>query len=228
LSRLVALVAVIRHRLGRHVLLMSAAEVLTVRTILTIRSISTTAVASASTMSESILPAVTLIVAILSGILLRLPAAAARYKCRKTADILSAFVTALVGLLVGLLLLLLRAILDLLITRRKRLRITGQIRLLLRFARRVTWFVLAHKGLVVVVITIVAVVAAGLRLAAGRAALLMRLLLVVVRVLLTKLFLRCGDQAKVVLGVLIIILSGHRVARTLRVTRELDVFFRDM
>ena len=209
-------------------LLISAAEILTVRTILTIRSISTTAVASASTMSESILPAVTLIVAILSGILLRLPAAAARYKCRKTADILSAFVTALVGLLVGLLLLLLRAILDLLITRRKRLRITGQIRLLLRFARRVTWFVLAHKSLVVVVITIVAVVAAGLRLAAGRAALLMRLLLVVVRVLLTKLFLRCGDQAKVVLGVLIIILSGHRVARTLRVTRELDVFFRDM
>jgi hypothetical protein len=210
---------------------MSAAEVLTVRTILTVRSISTTAVASASTMSESILPAVTLIVAILSGILLRLPAAAARYKCRKTADILSAFVTALVGLRVGLLLMLLmllRAILDLLITRRKRLRITGQIRLLLRFARRVTWFVLAHKSLVVVVITIVAVVAAGLRLTAGRAALLMRLLLVVVRVLLTKLFLRCGDQAKVVLGVLIIILSGHRVARTLRVTRELDVFFRDM
>lgn len=210
-------------------LLMSATEILTVRTILTIRSISTTAVASASTMSESILPAVTLIVAILSGILLRLPAAAARYKCRKTADILSAFVTALVGLRVGLLLMLLmRAILGLLITRRKRLRITGQMRLLLRFARRVTWFVLAHKSLVVVVITIVAVVGADLRLAAGRAALLMRLLLVVVRVLLTKLLLRCGDQAKVVLGVLIIILSGHRVARTLRVTRELDVFFRDM
>jgi hypothetical protein len=209
-------------------LLMSATEILTVRTILTIRSISTTAVASASTMSESILPAVTLIVAILSGILLRLPAAAARYKCRKTADILSAFVTALVGLRVGPLLMLLRAILDLLITRWKRLRITGQIRLLLRFARRVTWFVLAHKSLIVVVITIVAVVGADLRLAAGRAALLMRLLLVVVRVLLTKLLLRCGDQAKVVLGVLIIILSGHRVARTLRVTRELDVFFRDM
>jgi hypothetical protein len=212
-------------------LLMSAAEILTVRTILTIRSISTTAVSSAATMPESILPAVTLIVAILSGILLRLPAATARYKCRKTADILSAFVIALVGLRVGLLLMLLmllRAILDLLIARRKRLRITGQIRLLLRFARRVTWFVLAHEGLVVVVITIVAVVAAGLRLAAGHAALLMRLLLVVVRVLLTKLFLRCGDQAKVVLGVLIIILSGHRVARTLRVTRELDVFFRDM
>jgi hypothetical protein len=212
-------------------LLMSATEILTVRTILTIRSISTTAVASASTMSESILPAVTLIVAILSGILLRLPAAAARYKCRKTADILSAFVTALVGLRVGpllMLLMLLRAILDLLITRWKRLRITGQIRLLLRFARRVTWFVLAHKSLIVVVITVVAVVGADLRLAAGRAALLMRLLLVVVRVLLTKLLLRCGDQAKVVLGVLIIILSGHRVARTLRVTRELDVFFRDM
>src|SRR5262245_44276590 len=205
---------------------MSTPEILTVGTILTIRPISATAVASAPTVSKSILPAVTLLVAIRPGILLGLPAA--RDKCRKTADILSAFVTALVGLRVGLLLMLLivlRAILDLLITRRKRLSIARQIRLLLRFARRVTWFVLAHKGLVVVVVAIV-VVAADLRLAAGRTALLIRLLLVVVRVLLTKLFLCRGDQAEVVFGVLIVILGGYRVARTLRVTRELDVFFR--
>lgn len=105
-------------------MLMSATEILTVRTILTIRSISATTVASAPAMSKSILSAVTLVVAILSGILLRLPAA--RDECRKTADILSAFMTALVGLRVGLLLmrlLLLRPILDLLITRRKRLSI---------------------------------------------------------------------------------------------------------
>jgi hypothetical protein len=231
LSRLVAGAAVIRHRLGRHVLLMSATEILTVRAILTIRSISATTVASAPAMSKSILSAVTLVVAILSGILLRLPAA--RDECRKTADILSAFMTALVGLRVGLLLMrlmllmLLRPILDLLITRRKRLSIARQIRLLLRLSRSVAWLVLTHERLIVFFVPIEGVIA-GLLLAAGRAALLMRLLLIVVRVLLTKLFLRRGDQAEVVLGVLIIILGGHRVARPLRVTRELDVFFRDM
>lgn len=213
-------------------MLMSATEILAVRTILTVRSISATTVASAPTVPKSILPAVTLVVAILSGILLRLPAA--RDECRKTADILSALLTALVGLRIGLLLMLLmllmllRAILGLLITRRERLSIARQIRLLLRLPRSVARFVLTHERLIVFFVPIEGVIA-GLRLAAGRAALLMRLLLlVVVRVLLTKLFLRRGDQAEVVLGVLVIILRGHRVARPLRVTRELDVFFRDM
>ena len=212
---------------------MSATEILTVRTILTIRSISATTVASATAMSKSILSAITLVVAILSGILLRL--SAARDECRKPADILPAFMTALVGLRVGLLLMLrrlmllmlLRTILDLLITRRKRLSIARQIRLLLRLSRSVAWLVLTHERLIVFLVPIEGVIA-GLLLATGRAALLMRLLLIVVRVLLTKLFLRRGDQAEVVLGVLIIILGGHRVARPLRVTRELDVFFRDM
>ena len=207
-------------------MLMPATEILTVRTILTI---SATTVASAPAMSKSILSAVTLVVAIRSGILLRLPAA--RDECRKTADILSTFMSTLVRLRVGLLLLLLlmlllvlrlmllmllllvlRAILDLLITRRKRLRIARQIRLLLRLSRSVAWLVLTHKRLIVFFIPIEGVFA-SLRLAAARcAALLMRLLLVVVRVLLTKLFLRRSDQTKVVLGVLIIILGGHGVA----------------
>ena len=212
---------------------MSATEILTVRTILTIRSISATTVTSAPAVPKSILPAVTLVVAILSGILLRLPAA--RDECRKPADILPAFMTALVGLRVGLLLMLLRlmllmllrTILDLLITRRKRLSIARQIRLLLRLSRSVAWLVLTHERLIVFFVPIEGVIA-GLRLATGRAALLMRLLLVVVRVLLTKLFLRRGDQAEVVLGVLIIILGSHRVARPLRVTCKLNVFFRDM
>lgn len=210
-------------------MLMPATEILTILAILTVRAISATTVAPAPAVSKSILPAVTLVVAILSGILLRLPAA--RNEGRKTADILSAFMTALVRLRVGLLLMLLmllRAILHLLIARWKRLCVTRQIRLLLRLTRCVARLVLAHKSLVVVVIAVVAVVTAGLRLSARHAALLMRLLLVVVWVLLTKLFLRRGDQAKVVLGVLIIILGGYRVARPLRVTRELDVFFRDM
>jgi len=190
-------------------------------------------VTSAPAVPKSILPAVTLVVAILSGILLRLPAA--RDECRKPADILPAFMTALVGLRVGLLLMLLRlmllmllrTILDLLITRRKRLSIARQIRLLLRLSRSVAWLVLTHERLIVFFVPIEGVIA-GLRLATGRAALLMRLLLVVVRVLLTKLFLRRGDQAEVVLGVLIIILGSHRVARPLRVTCKLNVFFRDM
>jgi hypothetical protein len=215
-------------------LLMSATEILTVRTILTILTISATTVTSAPAVPKSILPAVTLVVAILSGILLRLPAA--RDECRKPADILPAFMTALVGLRVGLLLMLLRlmllmllrTILDLLITRRKRLPIARQIRLLLRLSRSVAWLVLTHERLIVFVVPVEGVIA-SLWLAAARcAALLMRLLLVVVRVLLTKLFLRRSDQAEVVLGVLIIILGGHRVARSLRVTRELDVFLRDV
>jgi hypothetical protein len=214
---------------------MSATEILTIRTI---RSISATTVTSAPAVPKSILPAVTLVVAILSGILLRLPAA--RDECRKPADILPAFMTALVGLRVGLLLMLLRlmllrlmllmllrTILDLLITRRKRLSIARQIRLLLRLSRSVAWLVLTHERLIVFFVPIEGVIA-GLRLATGRAALLMRLLLVVVRVLLTELFLRRGDQAEVVLGVLIIILGSHRVARPLRVTCKLNVFFRDM
>jgi hypothetical protein len=197
---------------------MSATEILAVRTILTIRSVSATTVAPAPAVSKSILAAVTLVVAIRPGILLRLPAA--RDERRKTADVLSAFMAALVGLRVGLLLLLmllllmllLRAILDLLITRRKRLRIARQIRLLLRLSRSVAWLVLTHERLIVFVVPLEGVFA-SLRLAAARcAALLMRLLLVVVRVLLTKLFLRRSDQTKVVLGVLIIILGGHGVA----------------
>ena len=214
-------------------MLMSATEILTVRTILTIltiRSIAATTVASASAMSKSILAAVTLVVAIRSGILLRLPAA--RDECRKTADVLSAFMAALVGLRVGrllglLMLLMLRAILDLLITRRKRLSIARQIRLLLRLSRSVAWLVLTHERLIVFIVSIEGVIA-GLRLAAGRAALLMRLLLIVIRVLLTKLLLRRGDQTEIMFSVLIVIFRSYRITRSLRVARELDVFFCDM
>jgi len=53
-------------------------------------------VAPAPAMFKSILAAVTLVVAIRSGILLRLPAA--RDECRKTANVLSAFMAALAGL----------------------------------------------------------------------------------------------------------------------------------
>ena len=61
---------------------------------------------------------------------------------------------------------------------------------------------------------IVAVLVTVIGLIAGRSA----GLLLEVRLALAKLFLRGGDQAKVMLGVLIIMLGGDRVPGALRVT----------
>src|SRR4029450_13340292 len=49
-----------------------------------------------------------------------------------------------------------------------------------------------------------------------------------VRVVLPELFLRRGDHAIVVLGVLVVILRRDRITRGQRVTRELDVFLRNV
>ena len=105
----------------------------------------------------------------------------------------------------------------LLIARRKRLRVARQIRLrlrcmlryLLRYLRlrRKARFVLAGKGLIVVVVEIVVSRALRRRLLALRVG-----LIVVVGVLLAELFLRDRDQAEIMFGVLVIILSRHRVA----------------
>lgn len=173
--------------------------------------------------TEAVLSAIALImtVLVLAGILLRL-LAAARYECRETAGFLATFLTAGVWLLIRLLLML-RAIMHLLIARRERLGVTRQIRLLLRFARRVARLVLAHEGLRIIIVAIKSLVSILL----GGPALLLGLL-VVVGVLLTKLFLRGGDQAKVVFGMLIVVLSGDRIARTLGVARQLDIFFRNV
>jgi len=198
---------------------MAAAEIRAVGTITT----TTTAMASTSAMAKSVLPAIALIVAI-SGVLLGLPAATGN-KRGQAAYILSAFLAALVRLRIGLLLVL-RTILHLLVARWERLRVARQKGLLLRFARPVAWLVLTHERLIVVVVPIECVVAALRRLTTRRT-LLMRLL-IVVRVLLTKLLLRGGDQAEIVLCVLIIILSRHRVTGPLRVTCKLDVFFRNV
>src|SRR5262245_46267127 len=45
---------------------------------------------------------------------------------------------------------------------------------------------------------------------------------------LPELLLRCGDQAEIMLGVLVVILRRHRIARRLRIARELNVFLGDM
>jgi hypothetical protein len=184
-------------------------------------------------MSESILAAVSLIVAVRAGI--RLWLAATRNKRRQAADILAAFMTALVRLRIGLLLLLLllllmllllmllllRTILHLLVTWRERLRVTRQVGLLLWLPRPVARLVLTQEGLIVVVVAVEGVVAT-LRLPA-RSALLMRLL-IVIGVLLTKLLLRRRDQPEIVFRMLIIILGGYRIAGSLGVARQLDIF----
>jgi hypothetical protein len=219
--RLVA--AFILHRLRGRPLLMPAAEIGTVRTVA-----ATTAMTPAPAMSEAVLTAVALLIAIRPGILL-LRLSTAGNECGQTADLLSTFMSALAWLLLAWLLLvwlrlMLRAIVYLLVARRKWLCIAGQIRLLLRFTRTVAWFVLAHERLGVVVVAIKALV--GSLLLAARRALLW--LLIVVRVLLAELLLRCGDKAEIMFGMLVVILGGHRIAGSLRVTRKLDIFFRDM
>lgn len=192
-----------------------------------IRTISTAAMTSTPAMhAETILATVALVVTVLvlAGILLRL--ATAGDECRQAADLLSAFLAALIWiwLLLILLRLMLRAVMHLLIARRKRLGIARQIRLLLRLTRSVARLVLAHEGLGVVIIAVKSLV--GILLAGG--ALLLLRLLVVIWILLSELFLRGGNQAKIVLGMLVVVLGRNRIARTLRVARELDIFFRYM
>ena len=182
----------------------------------------TTAMASTATMhSEAILTTITLVVPVRPRILLRLSAAC--YERRQAADLLSTFMTALLARLLIWLRLVLRTVLHLLVAGRERLGITRQIGLLLRFSRAVAWFILAHERLGFIVISVKTLVGV---LLAGRTLLLR--LLVVIWVLLTELFLRGSDQAKIMLGMLIVVLSGDRITRTLCVARELDIFFRDM
>ena len=204
-------------------MLLTAAEVGAIRTVSTAAMTSTPAMHA-----ETILATVALVVTVLvlAGILLRLTTAGD--ECRQAADLLSALATLIRLLLIRLLLiglrLMLRAVLHLLIARRERLGIARQIRLLLRFTRSVARLVLAHEGLGVVIIAVKSLV--GILLAGG--ALLLLRLLVVIWILLSELFLRGGNQAKIVLGMLVVVLGRNRIARTLRVSRELDIFFRYM
>src|SRR5665647_887833 len=124
---------------------------------------------------------------------------------------------------------MLRAAVLLLIARRKRLRIARNkgLRLLHRRLRRVARLVLPQERLAFVVAIVVAVVVA--LLGALRDLLtLLPLRIVVIGVLLAELFLRDGDQAEIMFGVLVVVFGGHRIAGTLRVARQLDVFLRDV
>jgi len=54
------------------------------------------------------------------------------------------------------------------------------------------------------------------------------LLLLVIGLILPELLLRGGDQAEIMLGMLIVILGSDRIAGTLRVTRQLEVLLADV
>src|SRR5437764_7184175 len=45
---------------------------------------------------------------------------------------------------------------------------------------------------------------------------------------LAELLLGCRDQAEIVLGVLVVVLGGDRVARGARIAGKLEIFFRDV
>ena len=201
-----------RLRAGALLLLMSATEIGSVVA-------EAAAMASAPPMSEAVLTAIALIVAV-ARTLLRL--SAARNECGKAADFLPAVLSTVARLLVWLRLMLRRTIVHLLVTRWKWLRVARQIGLLLRFARRVAGFILAHERLRIVVAVVETLVSA-LLLSARRS--LLRLL-VVVRILLTELLLRHRDKTEIMFGMLVVIFRSHRVAGSLCVTRKLDVFFR--
>src|SRR5262249_51442759 len=166
LPRLVATVIV--RRLRGCALLVAAAEVGTVRSVGTVTAATTPMSATSTMHPEAILTAVALVVAVRPGILLRVTAAGDER--RQAAELLVpafmatlaalaalatlATLVTLTGLLIRLLLLMLRPIVHLLIAWRERLRIARQIRLLLRFARRVTWLVLAHERLGVIIVAV--------------------------------------------------------------------------
>jgi len=163
------------------------------------------------------LVAITLIVTVLPGVLLWLTAAG--YECRQATDILSALVR------MKRLRLMLLTIVDLLVARWKWLSVARDIRLLLRLAWRVARFVLAHESLAVVIVAVKTFIVPLLVLPARRA--LLRLL-IVVGVLLAELFLRGGNETKIMFGVLVVILGGNRIAGALGIARKLDVFFRNV
>jgi hypothetical protein len=70
---------------------------------------------------------------------------------------------------------------------------------------------------------IVAVIVAIVRHIAAHSA--ARLLLLKIGLVLTKLFLRGGDQAKIMFGVLIVIFGGDWISGALRIAGELEIFF---
>ena len=222
LPRLVA-TAVVLCRLRGSALLVTAAivgPILTEATATTVTAptaMHAEPVLIAITLVAITLVTITLIVTVLPGVLLWLTAAG--YECRQATDILSALVR------MKRLRLMLLTIVDLLVARWKWLSVARDIRLLLRLAWRVARFVLAHESLAVVIVAVKTFIVPLLVLPARRT--LLRLL-IVVGVLLAELFLRGGNETKIMFGVLVVILGGNRIAGALGIARKLDIFFRNV
>jgi hypothetical protein len=104
------------------------------------------------------------------------------------------------------------------------------LRLLLRWVERLllqcrrVWLAAYARRIVAVVVKrfVTAVTARLTRLS------LLRLLLIKRRLGLPQVFLRGGDQAEIMFGVLIVAFRGDRIAGALRVTSELEIFFGDV
>jgi hypothetical protein len=202
------------------------------------------AVTPAPTMTEAVLPAAAFLAVLtfalynIADVRLRLTAAAGD-KGRKCVYVLRRRpVAVLIRLLLRVrltrLLMLLWTRL-MLIARGKGLRIAGDegLRLRLRLLmvlrhlrlRREARFVL-HRERLTIIVVVEIVVGGALRLL-PTLRLLVLLIVSLIRILLPELFLRSGNQAEVMFGVLVIVFRRDRIAGALRVARELDIFFRD-
>jgi len=113
-------------------------------------------------------------------------------------------------------LVLLTSAIGLLLSRREELGIARQVGLRVTGAERhlVVRFLRAADIIVAVVAEVIAHVGAAIGAEERRG--------------LPELLLGGGDQAQIMLGVLVVILRRHRVARRLRIARELDIFLGDM
>ena len=116
---------------------------------------------------------------------------------------------------------MLRLLLRLVLLRLMRLIVLRLMLIMLRLAL-VKRLRLRRVGLARLRLIIAVIVAVVGHIAAHSAA---RLLLLKIRLILAKLFLRGGDQTKIMFGVLIIIFGGNRISGALRVAGELEVFF---
>jgi hypothetical protein len=119
--------------------------------------------------------------------------------------------------------LLVTIVVEALLTRNVRLRLARRISLmlrlsLLRLTRGIAAIARAHPGLIGALVVVSILV--------GRVAALLLLVALIVGILLTELLLHRGDQAKIMLGVLEVVLGRHRVAGRLRVACELHVLVR--
>jgi hypothetical protein len=105
---------------------------------------------------------------------------------------------------------------------RERLRFTRQVRL--RFARSVRRIPARLHGLLVAAALLVTVIEGVVAHVASH----IGFGTIELRILLTELFLRGGDQAVVVLRMLIVVLGRHRIAGGLRVARQLNILLGDV